>query len=367
MRSLYLIAIIPILLASCSKNQETISSKITPKIDSLFARAKDFSGVVLVADKGKPVYHKAFGYRNFDTKEPMDTTAIFELASVSKQFTAMVIMMLNEEGKLRYDDPLDKYIPGLPYKNITIRHLLTHTSGLPDYQLVMDEHWDKTKVAGNTECIGYLTRYAPTKRFEPGEKYEYSNTGYMLLASVAEKASGIDFISFVRTRIFVPLEMTSTDIRTQDEKKLLRNIAWGYLWVAEKNAYVRADSLIQSAYNIWLGNRKGPGRISSCSSDLLKWDQTLYKGTLVGDSTLNEAFSPMRLFSGESSNYGFGWSLENDPKLGRVVRHSGDNPGYRTHIIRYIDANRTVIILCNNACPEFNDLLKGVQAIANLY
>jgi CubicO group peptidase (beta-lactamase class C family) len=317
----------------------------------------------LVADNGKPIYHKAFGYRNFDTREPMDTTSIFELASVSKQFTAMVIMMLKEESKLDYDDLLEKYIPGLPYKNITIRHLLTHTSGLPDYQQVMDEHWDKTKVAGNPECIEYLVRFAPPKQFEPGEKYQYSNTGYLLLASVAEKASGIDFISFVRTRIFVPLEMTSTDIRSQDQKAMLRNMAWGYVWIAGQNAFVRADSLLQSAYNIWLGNRKGPGRVSSCTLDLLTWDQALYKGQLVNGSTLSEAFTPMKLNSGEFSNYGFGWMLEIDPKLGHVVRHSGDNPGYRTHIIRFIDAKKTIIMLCNNAHPEFNKLLNGVQTI----
>ena len=353
-----------VLVSACNK-QESLSSKLTPKLDSLFSTEKDFSGVVLVAEKGKLVYHKAFGYRNFDAKEAMDTTSIFELASVSKQFTGMIVMMLKEEGKLNYDDAVEKYIPGLPYRNITIRHLLTHTSGLPDYLEVMDQHWDKTKIAGNPECIEYLIKYAPPKHFEPGEKYEYSNTGYMLLASVAEKASGIDFISFARTRIFVPLKMTSTDIRSHDEKSMLRNIAWGHIWVAEKNAFIRADSMPANDYNTWLGNRKGPGRISSCTSDLLKWDQTLYKGRLVNDSTLNEAFKPMKLNSGELSNYGFGWSLENHPQSGRVVRHSGGNPGYITHIVRYIDANKTIIMLCNNAHPKFNELLKGVESVAN--
>lgn len=364
MRSSLLAIVLLVLVSSCKK-QESISSKLTPKLDSLFSTVKDFSGVVLVADKGKPIYHRAFGYRNFDTKESMDTTSIFELASVSKQFTSMVIMMLKEEGKLDYDDQIEKYIPGLPYKGITVRHLLTHTSGLPDYLEVMDQHWDKTKVGGNNESIEYLIKYAPPKHFEPGEKYEYSNTGYLLLASIAEKASGIDFISFARTRIFVPLEMTSTDIRSLDEKKMLRNMAWGHIWVAEKNAFVRADSMPQNDYNIWLGNRKGPGRISSTTTDLLKWDQTLYKGKLVGDSTLNDAFAPMKLNSGELSNYGFGWWLERHPKLGRVVRHSGGNPGYNTQIVRYIDTNRTVIMLCNNAHADFGVLLKGVESIAN--
>ncbi|HZY80833.1 MAG TPA: serine hydrolase domain-containing protein [Cyclobacteriaceae bacterium] len=354
---------VALFLISCGEKKSSDPySALRPKVDSLFASVNDFSGVVLLAEEGKTIYHKAFGFNNFDTREPMDTASTFELASVSKQFTSMIIMMLKEEGKLNYDDPLEKYIPGLPYKNITIRHLLTHTSGLPDYQAVMDKYWDKTKVAGNTECIEYLIRYKPAKLFEPGEKYEYSNTGYMLLASVAEKASGIDFISFARTRIFVPLKMTTTDIRTQEEKTQLRKMAWGHIWVDEKGAYVRADSMIQFNYGIWLGNRKGPGRISSTSTDLLKWDQSLYQQRLVKDTTLAEAFKPMKLNSDSLSYYGFGWAIEEHPNLGKVVRHSGGNPGYNTYIIRYIDVNRTIILLCNNAHPKFKEILTGIES-----
>jgi CubicO group peptidase (beta-lactamase class C family) len=227
----------------------------------------------------------------------------------------------------------------------------------------MDQHWDKTKVAGNKECIEYLIKYAPAKRFEPGASYEYSNTGYMLLASVAEKASGIDFISFARTRIFVPVKMNNTDIRTQEEKSMLRNMAWGHLWVKEKNAYVRADSMIQFNYGIWLGNRKGPGRVSSTTKDLLKWDQKLYEGSLVDNETLAEAFTPMKTTKDSISNYGFGWVLEKSPVLGKVVRHSGGNPGYKTHIVRYIDVNKTIIVLNNNAHPDFEKLLSAIENV----
>lgn len=353
--------LIVLLAAGCSKKADRYTS-LRANLDTLMS-SSGLSVVLLVADSGKVVYHKAFGYKNFDTKEPLDTASIFELASVTKQFTAMVVMMLKEEGKLGYDDPLEKYIPGLPYKNITIRHLLTHTSGLPDYQAIMAEHWDRTKVAGNSECIEYLKKYTPPKHFEPGEKYEYSNTGYMLLASVAEKASGIDFISFSRTRIFVPLEMTNTDIRTRDEKALLPQMAWGHIWVEKKDAYVRADSMLEFNYSIWLGNRKGPGRISSTTTDLLKWDQALYQGQMVADSTLAQAFTPVTLNSGTNFSYGFGWTVQQHPVLGKVVRHSGSNPGYNTHIVRYIDKNRTIIILCNNAHSKFEDVLKRVEEL----
>jgi CubicO group peptidase (beta-lactamase class C family) len=361
MKPPYLLVVFVLLVsASCATKEKSYNEITTPRIDSLIATLNDFSGVLLVAEDGKPWYHKSFGYKNFETKEPLDTASIFELASVSKQFTSMVIMMLKEEGKLGYDDMLEKYVPGLPYKNITIRHLLTHTSGLPDYQAVMDEHWDKTKIAGNPECIEYLLKYAPPKLFEPGDKYKYSNTGYMLLASVAEKASGIDFISFVRTRIFTPVEMTNTDIRTQDEKTMLRQMAWGHIWVDEKNAFVRADSMIQFNYGIWLGNRKGPGRISSTSSDLLKWDQALYGGKLVTNTTLEEAFTPMKLNSDSLSNYGFGWTIQQSPVAGRIVSHSGSNPGYNTYIVRYTDSNSTVIFLCNNAHTRYKETLDSI-------
>src|SRR5215204_2885969 len=271
------------------------------KFDSLFAAQKDLSGVILIAENGKPVYQKAFGYREFENQIPLQTTDIFELASVSKQFTAMIIMMLKEKGMLNYDDSVSKYLE-ISYKGITIRNLLTHTSGLPDYQDIMDKYWDKTKVAGNPDCIEYLNKYAPPKHFEPGEKYEYSNTGYMLLASIAEKASGNDFIELCRKWIFRKLKMKNTDIRTLGQKKSIKNFAIGHIYVEERNKYVRADSFPSSNYTIWLGNRKGPGRISSTAADLLKWDIALYTEKLIKQSTLQEAFTPMKLNNESFSN-----------------------------------------------------------------
>lgn len=331
------------------------------KLDSLFASQKDFSGVILIAENGKLFYHKAFGYREFEPAIPLQTSDIFELASVSKQFTAMIIMMLKEKGLLNYDDSVSKYLE-IPYKGITIRHLLTHTSGLPDYQDIMDKYWDKSKVAGNPDCIEYLNKYAPPKRFEPGEKYEYSNTGYLLLASIAEKASGYDFIELCRKWIFRKLKMKSTNIRTLEEKKATKNFAIGHIYVEERSKWVRADSFPSSNYTIWLGNRKGPGRISSTAPDLLKWDDALYTEKLIKQSTLQEAFTPMKLNDGSLSNYGFGWSLRTDSLFGKIVSHTGDNPGYKTQIIRYIDKRKTIIVLNNNAHNNFSMVIKQLEA-----
>jgi CubicO group peptidase (beta-lactamase class C family) len=331
-------------------------------IDSLMNlhNTKGFSGVVLVAENGHAVYHKAFSYREFAAKIPLQASDIFEMASISKTFTAMIIMMLKEKRKVNYDDLVEKYLD-IPYKGITIRHLLTHTSGLPDYQEIMDKNWDKSKVAGNKEILEYLIKYAPPKLFEPGTKYEYSNTGYVLLASLAEQASGKDFIRMCRKWIFKPMKMRSTNIRTLKEKRGTKNFAIGHIYVPERQQYVRADSFPSSDYTIWLGNREGPGRVSSTAADLLRWDQALYTNKLVNQSTLQEAFAPYRLPNDSLSNYGFGWMLRAHPQSGKIVYHTGDNPGYENRFVRYIDKQKTLIILSNNAYDNLESLIQQIE------
>jgi CubicO group peptidase (beta-lactamase class C family) len=316
-----------------------------------------FSGVVLIAESGKIKYNKSIGYIDYANQKSLNKKSIFELASVSKQFTAMTIMILKERGMLKYDDMVEKYLM-LPYKGITIRQLLTHTSGLPDYQALMDAYWDKSKVASNDDIINYLNKYVPPKLFEPGEKYTYSNTGYVLLASIVEKVTGRDFIEFCDHEIFNKIKMKHTAIRSLEEKATMKNFALGHLFVPERNAYVRADSFPSSNYTIWLGNRKGPGRISSTTEDLLKWDQALYNNQIISKATLEDAFKPMLLNNGSISNYGFGWELR---LAENIVWHNGDNPGYKTIIIRFLKTNKTLIILCNNASVEFEALTEALK------
>lgn len=355
-------------LLSCSSlviAQQVVNGKEGKAIENLFSKVaneEQFSGVLLVAVKGKIIYHGAKGYRDYAKQVPLQSSDIFELASVSKQFTAMVIMMLKEQGKLNYDDPVEKYV-SIPYEGITLRHLLNHTSGLPDYQAIMDQHWDKTKVAGNDDCIAYLNTYAPPVLFAPGTKYMYSNTGYLLLASIAEKASGQEFISFCRENIFSRLGMKQTNIRTNTEKAATTNFALGHLKV--DNRFVRADSFPSSDYTIWLGNRKGPGRISSTASDLLLWDQALYGNRLVKQTTLTEAFTPAILRDGQSSAYGFGWVIGKDGAGGKMVFHTGDNPGYHTQIRRYLSPQITLILLNNNNSDQMETILDGIIQILN--
>lgn len=333
---------------------------IAAEIDTVMQFHPYFSGVVLVADNDNPVYQKAYGYREYAQKIPLQKSDIFELASLSKAFTAMIIMMLKEKEKLNYDYFVERYLD-IPYKGITVRHLLTHTSGLPDYQEIMDKHWNKTRVAGNKEILEYLNRYAPPKLFEPGTKYEYSNTGYVLLAIIAEKASGKDFINMCRKWIFNPLKMRSTNIRTLQEKSSTENFAIGHIYLPQKQQYVRADSFPSSDYTIWLGNRYGPGRVSSTAIDLFKWDKALYTDKLIKQSTLQEAFTPYKLANGSLTNYGFGWMLRSDTAFGKIIFHTGDNPGYENRFMRYIDKRKTIILLSNNAYQNVDSVIKQIE------
>ncbi|MEB2773861.1 serine hydrolase domain-containing protein [Algoriphagus sp. D3-2-R+10] len=321
------------------------------------AENEGFSGVILIAEKGEILFEDAMGMRTYENRILLHEGDIFELASLSKQFTAMMVMMCKEKGLLNFDDQLSEYIE-TPYPGITIRNLLTHTSGLPDYQAIMDEHWDKSKVAGNPEILEYLREYAPPKSFEPGAKYEYSNTGYVLLASVVEKVTGEDFVKLSKAWIFDPLKMKSTGIRALEEKAGVMTFAAGHL-KNEQGKFVNANTFHSSDYTVWLGNRKGPGRVSSNAEDLLKWDQALYEEKLVSKETLETAFTPFKLDDGFLSYYGFGWEIKPQSPFGKMVMHTGDNPGYKTIIVRYIDENKTIIILNNNAYP---DMMRLVEA-----
>ena len=316
-------------------------------IEQIFNNAvsQDFSGVILIASEGEIIFTGVNGKRDFENNTPLMPSDIFELASVSKQFTAMMVMICKEKGMLNYDDLVEKYLD-IPYKGITIRNLLTHTSGLPDYQKVMDENWDKSKVAGNTEIIEYLKKYKPKILFSPGDEYKYSNTGYVLLGSIVEKVTGEDFVEMSKKWIFEPLKMENTSIRSNEEKKELDNLAFGHK-KDSLDRFVNANKFLSSDYTIWLGNRKGPGRVSSNVFDLLLWDQALFTEKLVSKKTMGEAFSPYILNDKTLSYYGFGWRLNKDSK-NKIVTHSGSNPGYKTRIVRLLDKRKTIIILSNN-------------------
>jgi len=331
--------------------------KKAAKIDSALSYYYDqgiFSGTVLVAEAGKVIYQKGFGYANMDTQALLEPKSNFNVASISKQFTAMCIMMLAEQGQLKYDDNFRKYIPELRYEGITIRHLLWHTSGMPDYVALMDEHWDPDKYYVNDDVLKMMVKHLPKKLFEPGERYEYSNTGYVLLASIVERVSGVSFKEFVQQNIFDRVGMTTSVIPIGDKDYMeMANRVYGYD-IAENGRHVDNDYDHYNAY--------GDGGIYSNLIDLFKWNEALYTEKLVKQETLKEAYEPYVLNNGCVGDYGFGWNVH-EIDSNKVVAHSGSWVGFRTQIFRDITNKHCVIILTNRGNREATELHKACYKI----
>jgi len=309
----------------------------------------NFNGNVLVAEKGKVIYKKSFGFSNDSTKEKLNENSIFELASVSKQFTAMAIVILKEKGKLNFDDKMSRYIPELSnYDNITVRHLLNHTSGLPDYMEIMDTVFDKRKIATNIDIINIFAKLKPDVLFEPNTQWQYSNTGYALLASIIERASGMSYAEYLSKVIFKPLKMTNTFVYTRRyAPKKLDNYAFGYVYSDSLKKYCLPDDLNETKQVVWLDGIVGDGTVNSTVVDLLKWDRALYTSKLISQENKNEVFTSSELNDSTKTNYGFGWFIEDNGVYGNVVNHSGGWPGYMTLIDRHIQNDKTIIVLLN--------------------
>ncbi len=340
------------------------------QLDSLFSKLyieKKFTGNVLIAEKGKPMFQKSYGKAFHEKGLDLNSESVFELASVSKQFTAMGIMILKKQGKLSYADSLRKFFPELPYHNISVGQLLNHVSGLPDYIDLADEHWDKNKIMTNKDMIQLLANKKPALVFTPGDKWEYSNTGYALLASIIEKASGQTFKQFMAQQIFKPLGMKRSQVyQKRWENNTMQNYAYGYLFNDSLKRWEMADSskwVRKMVY--YLDGIYGDGCINSTSTDLLKWDQALYSQKLVSKEMMKEAFTAAPLNNGKTFNYGFGWILWNSKDLGFYVNHSGGWPGYTTWIERHPRDNKTIILLANggyanNKIKEIRNILYGL-------
>jgi len=281
-------------------------------------------------------------------------------------------MILKKQNKLSYDDSLRKFFPELPYHNITVLQLLQHTSGLPDYMPLFNEHWDSTKIAVNSDIIKLLSQYKPDTLFAPGAKWEYSNTGYALLASIIEKVSGKKFGEFLRKNIFEPLGMKRTQVYCRRyENRKIDNYAYGYVMDKKTNKFVLPDSIAETAILVYaLDGIQGDGTVNSTTTDLLKWDRALYTEKLVSKKMMVEAFQPAKLSEGKTYGYGFGWSLGDIKSIGKIVTHTGGWPGYATLIEREIEVDKTIIILQNMETPRpslinIRNILNGIKVEAS--
>ncbi|WP_409178959.1 serine hydrolase domain-containing protein [Brevibacillus fortis] len=339
------------------------------QLDELFStigEQNNWSGNILILEEGTPFYQNSIGMASLETAERLSPYSVFELASVSKAFTAMGIMILQEQGKLDYTDKVDKFFPEFSYADITVENLLVHTSGLPDYMELFSQYWDKTRVATNQDILEQLIKHRPNLLFQPNEKYEYSNTGYALLASIVEHAADTRFADFLQQHIFQPLGMQHTKVYNRRySPELIQHYAYGYVYSAQSEALVLPDESSENDFVIYLDGIQGDGAVSSTLDDLRKWDRALYTEKLVKKATLKRAFSPVQLTDNSLSYYGYGWRLREDRVIGKVVHHGGSWPGYRSWLRRYIETDKTIIYL-TNVDQEREWTEKVVEAVENI-
>lgn len=374
MNKLICIIIVLGFVYSCS-NPENAKTEFTvtnneksSKLDSLYLGLSEegkFNGTVLVAENGIIIYEKALGIANEAESRKLNIDTKFELASVSKQFTAMGIVQLKKQGLLNYEDDISKYIPELNhYKGITIKNLLVHTGGLPDYMDLAEEKWDKKLIATNKDIINLFEKYKPEILFQSGSSNEYSNTGYMLLGTIIERVSGKSFGDFLNEKIFKPAKMSNTFVhRRRYAPKKIDNYAEGYVFSDSLNLLIEPDSLESKSYVIYLDGIVGDGMVNSNLRDLLKWDRILYTNELIDKHDKEEIFSSYFTSDSISTDYGFGWDIDSLKMYGKIVEHSGGWAGYLTHIERHIDNDKTIIVLQNNLTRNTEIPLKNTRKI----
>lgn len=320
----------------------------------------NFNGNILVSERGNILYQKSFGFADYNNQIPLNDSSVFELASMSKQFTAMGILMLENNELLSLDDSLRKFFPELPYYNIKIHHLLTHTSGLPDFVELLDNKWDHKEIAFNKDMISMLAKEKPPIYFKPGEKWEYCNTGYALLGSIIEKVSGLTFKDFMQKNIFKPLQMKHTRVyNTRRSGEKLANYAYGYVYSDSLERYILPDSLPDYNYVYFLDGIQGDGIINSTTGDLLKWDRFLFERNLGFDTLVGKLMHPHVLcdsarnasyerYNGTSKlHYGYGVFIGKN-EFGDFIYHGGQWPGYKTEMFHYKNDDITIIVLSNN-------------------
>jgi CubicO group peptidase (beta-lactamase class C family) len=354
---------LPIALVLCaSAPAQDLPSRLDTVLSAHVEKSGPGIAAMLIRD-GRIDYRKDFGLADIDSHRAITPQTQFLLGSVTKQFTAMAVLILRARGKLQLEDPLSKFCPEFPgyARTITIRHLLNHTSGLPDYEELLMGKVDYEKLFQSSkspraaheftsaEALAALSRQ-PKLNFPPGEKFEYSNSGYVVLAQIVERLSGMRYAEFLKRNIFEPLAMHDTLVVDERHQKVPR-LATGY-----GNRDGRWQDIAYTPENYIYGE----DGIYSTLNDLYKWDQALYSGKLIPHADVELMFQPGRTNDGKNSDtymtsilkrptsYGFGWFITSfDQTL--EVEHGGFWSGYRSYIIRIPPRRLTAILLMNSA------------------
>jgi CubicO group peptidase (beta-lactamase class C family) len=337
-----------------------------------------FNGAWLYAENGEIVSKGALGFRDAEDKLPMTEDSIFEMASVTKMFTGTAVMLLVREGKLSLDEEYTELFPEYPYKGVTIRHLLTHTSGMPDFDvedLVGPVLEKENRIPENGEIIRLIRETGEDPACAPGEVFEYSDVNYMLLANAVEKVSGMKFEDFMKKNVFETAGMkdsgiyhTRRDGRPSD--RFTRNMV-----LEVDGSYVPSDvSALTAKYVVGSDGMNGCDYLYTTVFDMLAWDRALREEKVLTLEEQRLMYAPMPLTGGgiagadeEDDGYGFGWGFKTESGLGLVARHSGGMPGLGTWFERFVDADKVIVTM---TCRDFADVRaylgfeQGLEAIA---
>lgn len=335
-------------LLSISLLISSVSAQQADKVDAFIKaemQRQNIPGVALAVIKdGKVIKNKGYGLANIETNTPVTSETVFKIGSISKPIIAMGIMLLVEEGKISLEDKVSKYLEGTPetWKDITVRHLLSHTSGI----IREAPGFDSAKIQPDADVI--KTAYQSPLVFTPGEKYQYCNIGYFSLAEIIRKVSGKPWSEFLSERIFKPFGMNSTRTTTFDE--IVINRANGYSFSNNK----------LSNSEVYLALRPS-GAFLSTISDLVKLEKALAEKTFLKPETRKMMWTPFKFNNGKDSNYGLGWAI--DEVNGRKrIGHGGSLNGFKSYFARFVDDGITIIVLTNLAQVDPAEFSKGIAA-----
>lgn len=292
-----------------------------------------FNGAILVAKNGVPVYERYVGFRDLRTRDSITADTKFQIASTSKPFTAAAVLQLVQQGKLDLNAPVSQFFPGFPYPDVTVKTLLNHRSGLPNYLYYMEKgNWNRQQLATNNDVINTLVSWQPPKAYRTNSNFNYCNTNYVLLASIVEKVSGLSFPEYMKQHIFEPLGMTNTYVHTiQDSARTTPSFdGYGGLWQLD-----------------FSDGPYGDKNVYSTPRDLLKWDQSWYTNTLLDKALMDSAFTAYSNERPSQHNYGLGWRLLNIPNGKKIIYHHGRWHGFNSAFARLTDENVTIIMITN--------------------
>lgn len=346
------------------KAQQTDSIRYV--LDSAY-RKTPFCANILIIKDGKRLLEQSYGYADATLEKPLTRSNSFQVASISKQFTAYGIMQLANRNMLQYNDPVNKYIPSFPYPDITLRHLLNHTSGLPDFWNVIRPSFDTTRSNGNKEMLKYLVDHQLPLQWEPGSRFAYADIGYDLLAMVIENVSGISYEQYMANHIFRPLRMKDTHAYMVTDYRRIQNkqLAPGHVFDTVSRTFRYAH--LQPQYNtvFYLGDFYGDGSVVTTARDLAKWDKALEKCKLLPCSIQQEAFtSPVydgkTVLVRETLTYGFGWFIRPG-----MIYHGGRHAGNIHGIYRYPERGTLLVLLSNSETPDLLRLRSRILSLMN--